>query len=200
MLPRVSQPNVVSQGKQPPRALALCFRCSQGLKLLTRDPWNSVLSASIKRAVEHYDCELLAFVYLPDHVRLIVAPRHADLNVARLLYMIKRTFAHWVKGELRSTNHLLFKQLTLREGPGRYAFRFWEVGPGDVRALSSPEAVADAVDAVHDSPVAAGLCDTPGGWKWSSWRQYHRSAHPPDRDLPRISAAPIRVSSALPSV
>lgn len=194
----VSRPATAAQDDGPAHALALTFRCSDGLPLLNDGVRNRMLSASIERAVKRHDCELLAFVYLPDRVRLVVAPRRPDVNVLRLLYMIKRTFSHWVKGELRSVNRPLFRKLTRREGPGRYAFRFWEVGPGDVDALRSPEAVADAVDAVHEAPVGAGLCDAPSQWEWSSWRQYRLCAGPSERDLPRISAAPLPLSSALP--
>jgi hypothetical protein len=119
-----------------------------------------------------------------------------DADLPRLLYVIKRAFTRWVKAELGRTAPMLRKRLTVQDVPGRYRFRFWEPGPGEIRELNTATALSEAIDAVHASPVEAGLCEAPAQWKWSSWRRYQLPAQPSDRDLPRIQPVTDALSPA----
>ncbi|MFQ5805984.1 MAG: transposase [Phycisphaerae bacterium] len=179
---------LVPQCQERTPAFELSFSCFQHMPLLTNDQWNGMLSAGIERAIERHDFGLVAFVFMPEHVHLLVTQRRPAESIPRLLYMMKRTFSHWVKQELHMSEHPLLRQLTIREKPGRYIFRFWEPGPGRIRALASPAALIAAIDTIHANPVRRGLCDAPDQWRWSSWRQHHLPTQPPDRDLLRIRA------------
>ena len=133
-------------------------------------------------ASQHFD--LLAFIYMPEHVHALILPTADDADVSALLYAIKRPFSFRVKQELERKNDPLLQKLTIRERPGKSVFRFWQEGPGYDRNLWTPDAMIDAANYIHDNPVRRGLCQKPEDWKWSSWRAIHSPDLPPDPDVP----------------
>ena len=52
----------------------LTFSCYHRIPLLTNDTWRKLLSESIDVAGEKHRFRLLAFVYMPEHVHLLVHP------------------------------------------------------------------------------------------------------------------------------
>jgi len=122
---------------------------------------------------------------MPEHVHLLVWPRNATAKVENLLYALKRPFSYRVKQDLLQRGDPLLHQLTVRERPGKLAFRFWQEGPGYDRNLISPESVLSSIEYIHSNPVKRGLCSSPADWKWSSWRHYHQQEIV-DLDLPKI--------------
>lgn len=185
----------LQRGRMGP-AFELTFWCARHEPLLRDDHWNRVLAKSIDAALARHKISLAAFVFLPDCVRLVVVQNGASVNLPRLLYVVKRAFARWIRHELSCDDRALRKRLTVRDGPGRYRFRFWESGPGEVRELKTAADLSEAIDAVHAGPVEAGLCETPERWRWSSWRHYHDSAEPREPGVPRVQPVTDALSQA----
>jgi len=52
----------------------LTFSCYRRMPLLTNNTWRGMLSHSIDRAVTGQGYRLAAFVYMPEHVHMIVYP------------------------------------------------------------------------------------------------------------------------------
>ena len=50
----------------------LTFSCYRRMPLLTNDVWRAMLSVSIDRAVKGHSFRLSAFVFMPEHVHLLV--------------------------------------------------------------------------------------------------------------------------------
>jgi len=169
-----------------PAALELSFACYERLPLLDCDEWRGRLAASTDTTLERYGIDLLAFAFLPDGVRLVISRPSKPVDYSRLLYFMKRRFSQDIKLKLRQKSRDLFKRLIIREGPGRYVFRFWQPGPGLVRELATPLELAATIEAVHAGPVERGLCHAPAEWKWSSWAHYHLPGVPSDGSLPRV--------------
>jgi hypothetical protein len=80
--------------------------------------------------------DLVAFVYMPEHLHLLVYPTLPDPAIDRYLARIKQPFSKEIKGMLVSSDSSLIKKLTVRERPGKYCFRFWQEGPGFDRTFS----------------------------------------------------------------
>lgn len=175
---------------QPGHAHELTFSCYRRMPLLRKDSWKRLLSESIDRAVQKKNFDLVAFVYMPEHVHIIVHSRLPTTQVERLLYAIKRPFSSRVKREMETGGDPLLEELTIRERPGKQTFRFWQEGPGYDRNLTSPNALISAAEYLHGNPVRRGLCVSPDEWKWSSWRHYHRPDKKPDPDLPTVHGMP----------
>ena len=171
---------------EPGHAHALTFSCYQRLPLLENSEWKQLLSQSIDRAVERYAFDLVAFVYMPEHVHLIVLPRGNDAAIDKLLWAIKRPFSYRAKQQLEARRSPWLQRLTVRERPGKWSFRFWQEGPGYDRNLITREAMVKAMEYVHLNPVRRGLCESPGQWKWSSWVHYHEPERPPAAGLPTV--------------
>ncbi len=145
-----------------------------------------MLSVSISRAVAGHGFRLIAFVYMPEHVHLLVFPERAEIRVSGLLKAVKQPFSNRIKRLLTENSTGLLRRLTVRERPGKTAFRFWQEGSGYDRNLITPQAVESSMDYIHMNPVRRGLVDEPGQWRWSSCRWYAEDGRSEDEALPTI--------------
>jgi putative transposase len=164
----------------------LTFSCFHRLPLLTAAPLCRLLSYSIDRALVQHGFWLVAFVYMPEHVHLLVFPVAPIAQIERLLFAIKRPFSYWAKQYAAAYDSNLLQQLTVQERPGKMVFRFWQEGPEYDRNLVSRAAVLSAIDYIHHNPVRRGLSRTPGEWPWSSWPAYHHPREEHDMTLPHV--------------
>ena len=168
----------------------LTFCCYKRLALLTNEEWCFTLSRAISRATDRHRCKLIAFVYMPEHVHLLVWPEKEGFKIEDLLYAIKKPFSSQIKLKLTLVDSPLLDELTVRERPGKEVFRFWQEGPGHDRNLISTEGCVQAADYIHNNPVRRGLCPTPDLYRWSSWRFYHEKNWLGDEALPRLDGFP----------
>src|SRR5262245_23843368 len=79
----------------------LTFSCYQRLPLLTNDVWRKILSRSIDEANREEAIDLVAFVYMPEHVHLLVYPTTPDPAIGRYLARIKHAALCWAKPIVR---------------------------------------------------------------------------------------------------
>ena len=149
-----------------------------------------MLAESINRAVDRYDYRLTAFVFMPDHVHLLVYPLPNASEISSLLWAIKRPFSYRVKKLLESNRDPLLEELTIRTRPGGTSFRFWQEGPGYDRNLVSPESVQSAIEYIHRNPVRRGFCQRTVEWPWSSARYYELGERSEPSTFPKIEPIP----------
>ena len=168
----------------------LTFSCVRHWALLGEDSIMQLLSACIDRALQRHACMLIAFVYMPDHVHLIVWPRRAIYEIDEVLYAIKKPFSDRMKDHLSRTKDPLLHKLTVRERVGKTTFRFWEKGPGHDRNIIERETLSASVDYIHNNPVRRGLVKTVDNWRWSSRRHYYEPGMPADPALPIVHGFP----------
>jgi putative transposase len=164
--------------------------CYHGMLLLTNDAWLRMLAQSVDRAIRRHDFRLVAFVFMPEHVHLLVYPTLPEPQLDLLLKAIKRPFSFRVKQELTVSRSPLLATLTIHERPGVECFRFWQEGGGYDRNLKTETAVRSSIEYIHLNPVRRGLCERAVDWKWSSARHYHQPGDAIDPDLPEISGLP----------
>ncbi|TWT47681.1 REP-associated tyrosine transposase [Botrimarina hoheduenensis] len=173
-----------------PEPHELTFSCYRRLPLLEHDGRLRLLAQSLDAATDRNGWRLAAFVFMPEHVHLLVFPVTPTARVSRLLFSIKRPFSFRIKRCLAAEKNPLVEQLTVRQRPGVDAFRFWQEGPGYDRNLRSQRALAAAIDYVHANPVRRGLVASATDWKWSSVRWYATDARLEEPDLPRLTPLP----------
>ena len=168
----------------------LTFSCYKRSPILD-DPWRrEQLSIAIDRAMDKQGWRLAAFVYMPEHVHLLVYPVRKGLRVHQLLFAIKRPFSFRVKQQLIDANDPLLGQLTIRQRPGKATFRFWQEGPGYDRNIRTEKVLLSTIDYIHLNPVRRGLTKRAADYRWSSARLYYSDGQSIDPILPKLSAVP----------
>jgi len=157
------------------------------MKLLTNDAWRKYLVRSIDESGEQFRFNLVAFVFMPDHVHLLVFPLDKEPDVSGYLAAIKRPVSADVKRDLQRVGSPFLKRLMVRERPGKEAFRFWQEGSGYDRNLQQPATVLSSIDYIHLNQVRRKLVKQARLWKWSSARYYESDGNEIDLDLPQIT-------------
>ncbi|MCD4728564.1 MAG: transposase [Pirellulales bacterium] len=169
----------------------LTFSCYRRMPLLTNDTWREILAKCIGAAGEETAIELVGFVFMPEHVHLLVYPKTVNPSISLYLARLKQPFSKHIKDILVGQHSRLLSKLMVRERPGKECFRFWQEGPGFDRNLFSPKAISSSLEYIHNNPVSRGLCRCAVDWKWSSARYYldvpSRQQHP---SLPMIHRLP----------
>jgi putative transposase len=168
----------------------LTFSCYRRLPLLTNDGWRELLCRSIDKAIDRWNFRLVAFVLMPEHVHLLVYPISNEVALDHLLSAIKQPYSVRIKQLLIASGSPLVERLTVRERPGKSAFRYWQEGAGYDRNLTTPRAVLAAMDYIHHNPLRRGLVNDARLWKWSSARWYASNREVIDPDLPTLHGLP----------
>ena len=179
----------------PGQAHELTFSCYHRWPLLEQDEFKTMLSTSIDRGVDKHGFQLVGFVFMPEHVHLLVFPTTVEARISALLYAIKRPHSHRTKQWMLAHNDNWLDRLTVQERPGKTVFRFWQEGSGYDRNIESSNVLNASLEYIHANPVRRGLCDRVDQWKWSSWHHYNAPGLS-DRDLPTVHGMP--ESSLLP--
>ena len=170
------------------------FSCYQRKPLLTNDAWREKLARCLDEANEDHRFELVAFVFMPEHVHLLTFPLDEKPEFGRYLAQIKQPFSKQIKHVLVDHRSGLLNQLTVRERKDKFCFRFWQEGPGFDRNLFSQEAVTGSINYIHENPVKRGLCKRAIEWKWSSARYYlNEPLRQQDPELPHIHGLPVGI-------
>ena len=168
----------------------LTFSCYRRTPLLTNNTWREMLSRSIDAAVERHGYRLAAFVFMPEHVHLLVVPSITSGKIQSLLSALKRPYSFRIKTLLVAARSPLLKKLTVMERPGKMAFRFWQEGPGYDRNLNTIEAIEASIEYIHLNPVRRGLVLEASAWRWSSCRHYLSDGTHRDPALPTVHGFP----------
>jgi len=160
------------------------------LPLLTNDVWREMLGRSIDKAMATHRFSLVAFVYMPEHVHLLVYPSDPATEVQGLLYAMKPPYSFRIKQLLLAAGSRLLQRLTVQERPGKMVFRYWQEGPGYDRNLNTVKAVSSSVEYIHLNPVRRKLVGEPPEWRWSSCRFYASDGQDQDPALPKLCGLP----------
>jgi putative transposase len=150
-MPMVGHRKTVKHYHEPGDCHELTFSCYRRVPLLTNDPWRRLLAKQIDSANQRHNFHLVAFVFMPEHLHLLVYPTGGS-EVSDLLKAIKRPFSYRIKQILQEHQSPLLNRLTIRERPGKMTFRFWQEGPGYDRNLNTEKAVLAAIDDIHRNP------------------------------------------------
>ncbi len=175
---------------EPGHLHELTFSCYRRMPLLTNDLWRAMLSTAIDRATLKHQYALSAFVFMPEHLHLLVYPTVGGGHIDRLLKAIKRPFSYQIKQLLLESRSQLLDTLTIQQRPDVTTFRFWQEGPGYDRNMTEPATAMAAIDYIHLNPVRRGLVRQARDWKWSSAKAYEDSEQVPTSDMPLITPIP----------
>lgn len=167
------------------------FSTYRRLPLLTNDRWREKLARNLDAASEACGFQLVAFVFMPEHIHLLANPIETKPAFGRYLARIKQPFSKQIKEILTENRSGLLERLMIQERPGKRCFRFWQEGPGYDRNLFSEKVILSAIDYIHENPLRRKLCRHAIDWKWSSARYYlNEPPRQQETDLPFIHGLP----------
>lgn len=112
----------------PNHAHELTFSTYRRLPVMLGPGIPEIILASIARIGDRGLARILAFVLMPEHLHLLLLPTVRDgaaVPIASILSGIKRPSSFRIKPASQSE---LIGDLTVRERPGKVAFRFWQEG------------------------------------------------------------------------
>ena len=110
------------------------------------------LAGSITKAGATHGFTVLAYVFMPDHVHLLIRPSRETYKIADILKSIKQGASR------RALNAGLIQDV------------LWEPGGGHDRNIFTEESRANAINYIHLNPVRKGLCSDMIEYRWSSAR------------------------------
>jgi len=112
----------------------------------------NILTDSIQIVRTKIDFDLISYVYLPDHLHLLVAP--IGNNIVSIIQRIKMSFGN----RFRIKNNL---------NSGRiWKNRYWD------HIIRNRVDMNRHIDYIHYNPVKHGLVTRPFDWRYSSIYQY----------------------------
>ena len=152
---------------RPGHAHELTFGCYQGYAFLHSERTCQWLAESITAARSELQFNVWAYVFMPNHVHLVVHPRHDAYDIAELRKAIKhptsRKSLAWM---CEHAPHWL-PRVTRRRGP-RMERLFWQSGGGYDRNITDGDTLMAMLDYIHMNPVRKCLVERAADWRWSS--------------------------------
>ena len=136
----------------PGHSHLLTFSTRKRLPHLRNEQISSWLGDAITQAKKTHNFQLLAYVFMPDHVHLLIRPLGESYRVADILKSIKQGVSR------RALNAGLIDDV------------LWEPGGGHDRNIFEEDARANDINYIHLNPVRKGLCSDMMEYRWSSAR------------------------------
>ena len=124
------------------------------------------LAESILKAQAHYRFSLWAYVFMPNHVHLLIYPKEKDYSVSKILGAIKRPTARKAIDWLEIHHPENLKSLKASEKNKKY--HFWQKGGGYDRNINNIEVLINSTKYIHRNPVRKELVKAPQEWYYSS--------------------------------
>jgi putative transposase len=162
---------------EPGHAHVLTFSCYRGYKFLVAERTCEWLAEAINDARREFDFALWAYVFMPEHVHLIVWPRRKVYDIADIRHAIKSPVATRAIRYLKEESPEWLQRVT-RTRSGKTERTFWQSGGGYDRNIDQPATLLKEVDYIHMNPVRKGLVKCADEWKWSSAAWFFGSGTP----------------------
>ena len=137
---------------EPGHAHELTFSCYRGYAFLTKDRTCEWLAASVREACEELEFSLWAYVFMPNHVHLIVHPEQPGYRIAEFLKRVKQPVSRKAMAYLRQNAPDWLERVKTRRGK-RVEYHFWQRGGGFDRNITEPRTLELMIDYLHLNPV-----------------------------------------------
>lgn len=152
---------------KPGHAHELTFSCYRKYPFLGKERVQQWLCESIKDGYRDLEYALWAYVFMPDHVHLIMKPLQNDYDISEFLSRVKSSVSRKALAFLRKQAPDWMEKLKAERGD-RTEYHFWQRGGGYDRNITEPGTLLRMIDYVHMNPVRKGLVEQASDWKWSS--------------------------------
>src|SRR5262245_22294475 len=127
-----------------------CFRRQPFFKSERCCRW---LAGAIRRATMARHFLVWGFVFMPDHVHLLLLPTTEEPSLSTIAKSIKQSASRRAVAWLRRNKRDALPRLLDRQPNGKAAYRLWERGPGYDQNITDPLAIHTILTYIHDNPV-----------------------------------------------
>ena len=165
-----------------------CFRNQRFLKSERACQW---LADSIRTAKEKHPFDLWAWVFMPDHVHLLLRPANAEA-ISKILSAIKVPVSKRAAAWIRRKAPQFMPHMADVQPDGTQVLRFWQRGGGYDRDLWSPKEIREKIGYIHNNPVRRRLIASPSAWPWSSSHAWETGEDAP-LPIDRTTVPPLNV-------
>ena len=145
----------------------LTFSCYHRFPFLKAERTCQWLAEAIQAARIKHSFDLWAFVFMPEHVHLIVRPRSSEYAMQKIMGSIKLPVARRAIHVLQGANSPWLAKITRQRGKHTERL-FWQYGGGYDRNITCGKTLLQMLDYLHNNPVRRGLVLRAADWKWSS--------------------------------
>jgi len=177
---------------EPGDAHFLTFSCYRRMPLLSKDRSRGWLADAIEDARKKHRFDLWAWVFMPEHVHLLIWPRLPEYRTKSILADIKRPVGQQAMAWLQINSPAFLERLTVHNRNRTYR-HFWQPGPGQDRNVYDAATAHEIVEYIHNNPVRRGLVHRAEDWPWSSaadWAGHEEVVLKVDRTMPTTTHWP----------
>jgi putative transposase len=169
---------------EPGHAHELTFTCFRRHPFLKAERTCQWLADAIDDARLESGFRLWAYVFMPEHVHLLIYPDRTPYDIRDILKAIKEPVGRKAVAHIIEYDPAWLPRITVRRGQ-RVERRFWQAGGGFDRNVNEPGILLAMVEYIHANPVRRRLAGTVEDWKWSSanWRDGKNSLMPDPIDF-----------------
>jgi putative transposase len=144
----------------------LTFSCYKNLPFLSKERTCEYLVDSIISSREKHGFDVWAYVFMPNHVHLLICPRTEQYSISDILLSIKQPVSRKAIAYLKKHNPDGLKLLATSQAHRPY--RFWQKGGGYDRNITKVKTVIDLVHYIHNNPIRKALVKSADQWHYSS--------------------------------
>jgi putative transposase len=157
---------------EPGHAHAQTFSCFKRRRFLNGDKARNWTAESLRSACDAHRFHLWAYVFMPEHVHILVWPTEPIYSTSDFLKTLKLSVTQKAVAHVRRVAPSFLARMTDQRPDGAVAYRFWQRGRGYDRSLWEPAAIWSTIRYIHANPVRRGLVERPEDWMWSSASYY----------------------------
>ncbi|MDX9858520.1 MAG: transposase [candidate division Zixibacteria bacterium] len=145
----------------------LTFSCFQRRQLLVDPLLCRWLADGLNRCRTMSLIRVYAYVFMPEHVHLMVHPINEVYSIGNILRHIKEPFARRVNAHWEKTEPDTIASIRVQVGE-RSVRRFWQAGGGFDRNITDYDSAVRTIEYIENNPVRRQLVTNPTEWAWSS--------------------------------
>jgi putative transposase len=151
----------------PGHAHELTFSCYQKYEFLSKERTCCWLADELDRVRKKLNYALYAYVFMPDHVHLIVMPQEALYDTSEFLKQLKEPVSRKAVQFLKRESPDWIARIRVQRGK-RIEHHFWQPGRGHDRNILKGKTLQLMIEYTHMNPVRRKLVTSARDWKWSS--------------------------------
>ncbi len=163
---------------EPGHAHELTFTCYKSYQFMKAERACVWLAEALEDARVQWNLALWAYVFMPEHVHLLIYPRETAYDVADIRDAIKSPVGRKGIKYIQENAPRWLPKVTRKRGKKTERL-FWQSGGGYDRNAIESGTLMEMIDYIHMNPVRRGLVEKPEHWRWSSAAWYANGGEVP---------------------